>query len=68
MSINTREILQTIDMIKNQCLDIRTITMGISLRDCATGDAVSTRQRCARRYQRPAREKFSFSPAKLSMP
>lgn len=28
----TKEILSTIDMIKNQCLDIRTITMGISLK------------------------------------
>ena len=32
--INTREILSTIEMIKHQCLDIRTITLGISLRDC----------------------------------
>ena len=54
MSINTREILQTIDMIKNQCLDIRTITMGISLRDCATGDALSTRQRIKEKICRKA--------------
>ena len=38
----TKEILSTIDMIKNQCLDIRTVTMGISLRDCATDDAKKT--------------------------
>ena len=38
----TKEILSTIDMIKNQCLDIRTITMGISLRDCSTDDAKKT--------------------------
>jgi len=36
--INTREILQTIKMIDQQHLDIRTITMGISLRDCARQD------------------------------
>jgi len=36
--INTREILQTIEMIDQQHLDIRTITMGISLRDCADPD------------------------------
>ena len=36
--INTREVFRTIDMIRNQCLDIRTITMGISLRDCACDD------------------------------
>ena len=33
--INSGEILQTIEMIDQQHLDIRTITMGISLRDCA---------------------------------
>ena len=32
--INNREILETIKMIENQHLDIRTITMGISLTDC----------------------------------
>lgn len=32
--INTKDILKTIDMIESQCLDVRTITMGISLRDC----------------------------------
>ena len=37
--INTGEILQTIDMISNQHLDVRTITMGISLRDCAREDS-----------------------------
>ena len=35
--LNSREILNTIDMIDSQNLDIRTITMGISLRDCADG-------------------------------
>jgi uncharacterized protein (UPF0210 family) len=32
--INTGDILETIDMIENENLDIRTITMGISLIDC----------------------------------
>ena len=32
--INQYEILETIQMIERQNLDIRTITMGISLRDC----------------------------------
>lgn len=36
--LHTNEILQTIDMIDQQNLDIRTITMGISLRDCAHPD------------------------------
>ncbi|MGE4483961.1 MAG: PFL family protein [Oscillospiraceae bacterium] len=36
--INFGEILQTIEMIDQQHLDIRTITMGISIRDCAHPD------------------------------
>lgn len=32
--INTYDILETIRMIQDECLDIRTITMGISLLDC----------------------------------
>ena len=36
--INTNEILQTINMIDQQHLDIRTITMGISIRDCGCED------------------------------
>ena len=37
--LNTTEILSTINMIKEQKLDIRTITMGISLLECAGGGA-----------------------------
>ena len=36
--INQGEILQTIEMIDQQHLDVRTITMGISLRDCVHPD------------------------------
>ena len=36
--INSSEILQTIDMIDQQHLDVRTVTMGISLLDCADRD------------------------------
>ncbi len=39
--LHANEILQTIDMIDQQNLDIRTITMGISLRDCASEDISS---------------------------
>ena len=33
--LNTSEIFSTINMIKDQKLDIRTITMGLSLLECA---------------------------------
>ncbi|MFR1150893.1 MAG: DUF711 family protein [Butyricicoccus sp.] len=53
--INTKDILETIKMIEEEHLDIRTITMGISLRDIAAddinvlADKVMTRQRAARK-------------------
>ncbi|MEA4869432.1 MAG: PFL family protein [Christensenella sp.] len=37
--IDRKEIFETQHMIDREHLDIRTITMGISLRDCADGDA-----------------------------
>lgn len=36
--INTKDILETIQMIREENLDIRTITMGISLWDCVSED------------------------------
>lgn len=36
--LNTNDILETIRMIEDENLDIRTITMGISLLDCCDGD------------------------------
>lgn len=38
ITISTSEILETIHMISEENLDIRTTTMGISLRDCADSD------------------------------
>lgn len=39
--INKYEVLDTIKMIDTENLDVRTITMGISIRDCITSDAKS---------------------------
>ncbi len=36
--INVKDILETIKMIEEENLDIRTITMGFSLLDCADGN------------------------------
>jgi uncharacterized protein (UPF0210 family) len=47
--INSGEILQTVEMIDQQHLDIRTVTMGISLRDCARADAGES---CDRIYEK----------------
>lgn len=43
--INTNDILETITMIQDECLDIRTITMGISLLDCGDSDIQKSSQK-----------------------
>ena len=43
--LNISDIRQTLDMIDKQHLDIRTITMGISLRDCAHPDMAACAQK-----------------------
>ncbi|MBR0351752.1 MAG: PFL family protein [Oscillospiraceae bacterium] len=50
--LNRKEILSTIEMIDQQHLDIRTITMGISLYDCCDGDASAA---CAKIYDKISR-------------
>ena len=36
--VNMQDIMETVQMIQDECLDVRTITMGISLVDCADSD------------------------------
>ena len=43
--ISTNEIIETIRMIESEHLDIRTITMGISLKDCADSDGTRARKK-----------------------
>ncbi|MBP0972297.1 MAG: PFL family protein [Oscillospiraceae bacterium] len=47
--LNTFDILETIRMIQDECLDIRTITMGISLLDCIDPDIDKA---CAKVYNK----------------
>ena len=50
--LNRKEILSTIEMIDQQHLDIRTITMGISLYDCCDNDAALA---CGKIYDKISR-------------
>ena len=50
--INSSEILQTLNMFNQQHLDIRTITMGISLLDCADTDITRS---CTKVYDKICR-------------
>ncbi len=50
--LNTKDILETVHMIDAENLDIRTITMGISLLDCADSDIDLS---CAKVYEKVCR-------------
>ncbi len=54
--IDQREILQTIRMIRQEKLDIRTITMGISLLDCSCESMDKTAQRVYEKITRLAKD------------
>ncbi len=63
MPFDLREILETVRMTEVEHFDIRTTTMGISIRDCARGDAAKTIEavydkicRCAEKHLSTARE------------
>ena len=57
--LNTFDILQTIDMLQSQHLDIRTVTMGVNLLDCAHPDIDA----CARRvYDKICRQAARLLP------
>ena len=50
--IDTHDILETINMIDNENLDVRTITMGISLLDCIDSDIDKA---CTKVYDKESR-------------
>ena len=43
--IHEQEILETVNMIRSENLDVRAVTMGISLYDCSERDARRTAER-----------------------
>jgi uncharacterized protein (UPF0210 family) len=53
--LNTSDILETINMIRQENLDIRTITMGISLFDCVSEDTDHLCQKIYDKITRTAR-------------
>lgn len=55
MLISPEEILETIRMIESERLDIRTITMGVSLRDCVGGDLAATQRKIYQKITRYAK-------------
>ena len=56
MLIHPEEILETIQMVTNENLDIRTVTMGISLRDCCHPDIDTFNENIYRKITTCARD------------
>ncbi len=54
--INRGEILETIEMIDQQHLDVRTVTMGISLLDCCDSDAAAACRKIYDKITRSAKD------------
>jgi len=54
MLVNPEEIRETIGMIQEQRLDIRAVTMGISLRDCIDGDGGRLQEKIYRKITESA--------------
>ncbi|OCG40344.1 PFL family protein [Gilliamella sp. Bif1-4] len=54
--METKQILETIKMIEEEKLDIRTITMGISLLDCIDSDGEKARQKIYNKITRLAKD------------
>src|SRR6266446_1996365 len=54
MEYTQAEILQTVRMTEMEHLDIRTVTLGLSLRDCATESIETTGQRVREKIERVA--------------
>src|SRR6266508_3437257 len=54
MEYTQSEILETVRMTEMEHLDIRTVTLGLSLRDCATDSIPSTADRVREKIERVA--------------
>ena len=57
--VNFNDIMETITMIQDENLDIRTITMGISLLDCADSDIDRSCQKIYRKITEKAKDLVS---------
>ena len=62
--IDVYDILETIKMIQDECLDIRTVTMGISLLDCIDSDIDSA---CSKVYEKIVRCAEKLAPTAESI-
>ena len=59
--LSIHEVLETIKMIDEECLDVRTITMGISLLDCADADIGKSCEKIYDKITRLAKDPVSYT-------
>jgi uncharacterized protein (UPF0210 family) len=52
--LSSEEIIRTIEMLKNENLDVRTVTLGISLRDCVSSSSTELCTRVRSKIKRVA--------------
>jgi uncharacterized protein (UPF0210 family) len=52
--LSSEEIIRTIEMLKNENLDVRTVTLGISLRDCVSSSSMELCTRIRSKIKRVA--------------
>ena len=62
--LNTKDILETITMIEEEHLDIRTVTMGISLLDCIDPDIDRA---CEKVYEKIVRKAKNLVPVAVEI-
>lgn len=53
---SSEEIIRTLEMLKNENLDVRTVTLGISLRDCVSAKVENLCQKMQKKIKRYAQE------------
>jgi len=54
--LSSDEIIRTLEMLKNENLDVRTVTLGISLRDCVSASVEDLCARIRRKIQQHGKE------------
>jgi uncharacterized protein (UPF0210 family) len=54
--LSSEEIIRTIEMLKNENLDVRTVTLGISLRDCVSSSSAELCEKIRTKIKRVAGE------------
>jgi len=57
--LSSEEIIRTMEMLKSENLDVRTVTLGVSLRDCAGASAEEVCRRIRDKIRSQARNLVS---------